>query len=46
MERNKYKQQIFSGEITSSSLFETDQDLIDMRLMLNLKFLKKFEEGL
>lgn len=44
--RDKYKQQIFSGEIQASGLFETDVDLIEMRRYFNPRFLRRYEIGL
>ena len=46
MARNKYKNKIFSGEIHASGLFETDVDLIETRIMLNTKFLERYEYAL
>lgn len=44
--RDKYRQQIFSGEIQASGLFETDVDLANMRCFYNLRFIARYEIGL
>ena len=46
IERNKYKDQIFSGEIQASELFQTDPDLEEMTQFFHHDFIKKYEDGI
>ena len=46
IERNKYKDQIFSGEIQASGLFQTDSDLEEMTQFFQNDFMKKYEAGI